>query len=197
MSSLVTLASKEARNSRRREEIASHISPPGALKGLPPLLEQRRHEFKIPDEAFQIQASFKRVYLWQHEPWQGETFGPNSSIVRTDIAEQRGRESTPRAVIVSAGLYAEDCLRSNGMGLGDIVWIIALGVFRLPILTIDARDEILMVLQVGDITGGEDTWLRLQNGSLIKRYDPESHEFLYEWNGELMPKRDPFVPDDM
>lgn len=181
---------------RRAKKIEQHMSPPGQLKGINPVLEERRLKYGIPDEAFKVQACFKRIYVWQVQPWDGETYGPDSQIIKLDTTKQRGKESTPRGIIVSAGMESLDALLSHGMAVGDLVWIVAMGVYRLPVLEIDARDEVLLVLQVGDVTGGEDTWERIQSGELTVNYDDEARQHYYDWRGKSIPRPiSPFVPD--
>jgi len=173
---------------RRAGVIQKHMSPPGKLKGVTGKLEERRFRYGIPDEAFKVQATFKRVFVKQIEEWEGETFGPDSRLVRTDVQKQRGRESTPRGVLVSAGLEAQDVLLSHGIELGDIVWIVQMSIFRLPVLSIDGTDEVLLVLNVGDVNGCEDAWERLQSGEMVSEYDEKAKQHHYTWKGKELPR---------
>lgn len=194
---IVQSTSQEWRDAELRvPKLEKHHSPPGAL-GLPPLLEERRLKYGIVDEYFKIQAAFKRVYVRQIPEWDGETFGPESQIIRTQNEQRRGRESTPRGVIVSAGPEALDILRTNGMDVGDIVWIVQLAIFRLPVLEIDGKAEVALVLQVGDIVGNEDTKQRLDRGELLLKYDPDALQHYYELpDGSLVRPKSPFIPDE-
>lgn len=195
--SIVSEAATWAGAERRAEKIEKHMSKPGKLKGISPILEERRLRYGIPDEAFRIQAAFKRIYVKQIEEWDGETYGPESRIIKTQITQQRGRESTPRGIIVSAGLEALDSLISHGMDVGDVVWIVQLAMFRLPVLEIDGKDEHVLVLQVGDVTGAEDTMARLRSGELSMKYDAEAGQHYYEWRGrESMRPKSPWISDE-
>lgn len=197
MSKLVSAERSWEIADRRAKAIEKHMSPPGKLKGISPILEERRLKYGIPDKAFKIQASFKRIYVWQVQPWDGETFNPDGLIIKTELAQQRDKQSTPRGVILSAGLHAKDCLVSNGLDVGDLVWVVALGIYRLPVFEIDGTDVTMMVLQVGDVTGDEDTWERVQRGELTEQYDLEAKQHYYEWAGrEISRPVDPFVPEE-
>lgn len=185
----------------RKPKLEKHHSPPGAL-GLPPLLEERRLKYGIVDEYFKIQAAFKRVYVRQIPDWDGPTFGPESQIIRTENEQERNRQSTPRGVIVSAGLEALDILRSNGMDVGDIVWVVQLAIFRLPVLVIDGKPEVALVLQVGDVVGAEDTMQRVNAEKLVLNYDEAALQHYYERRGDdgekLFSPRpiSPWTPDE-
>jgi hypothetical protein len=180
------------RAERRAVVVQKHMSSAGAL-GLPEKLDERRLIYGIPDEAFAIQATFKRIFVKQIPDWDGETYGPESKIFRTQVSQQRNRESTPRGVLVSAGLEAQDILHSHGIELGDIVWIVQMAIFRLPVLEIDGTPEVVLVLQAGDIVGCVDTMERIKRGALKQGYDPVDRCSYYEGRGKPI---SPWIPDD-
>jgi hypothetical protein len=150
------------RAERRALTIQKHMSLPGAL-GLPEKLDQRRLQYGIPDEAFAIQATFKRIFVKQIPDWDGETYGP------------------------------EDILHSHGIELGDIVWIVQMAIFRLPVLEIDGTPEVVLVLQAGDIVGCVDTMERVKRGELKQGYDPVDRCSYYDGRPKPI---SPWIPDD-
>ena len=204
MSSVVADAMNWQKADRVIAEIErAHLSPAGAF-GLPEKLDARRLQYRIPDEAFKIQATFKRIFVHQIPEWSGETYGPDSKIVRTEIAQQREREQMPRGVVISAGLEAREVMYSHGIELGDVVWIIQLAVFRLPVLHIDRTPSVVLVLQVGDIVGCEDTMERLKSKEIAlvhdRRVGPDGYsanEICYEHgDGTRCKQVSPWIPED-
>lgn len=172
------LAEEQAKQKDRRLAIAkrleeawkAHVSPPGAIKGLPPLLEQRRLEYQIPDEAFGRAALFDKVMLFQIPMWEQETYG-DTSILMPETGRERIEESAPRAVIVSAGLKALDVLHSHGSGLGHRVQFQHLSPWRAPFMMIAGHELYLLPMRVGDLIDDEDTAAALRSGELELVYD--------------------------
>lgn len=203
MSNIVSEAATWAQANARAADIKKHMSPAGAL-GLPQLLDERRLRYGIVDEAFKIQPAFRRVFLRQIEEWDGETYAPESKIIRTEVAKKRDYESMPRGVLIGAGLEAREVLHSHGIDLGDIVWMVQLGLYRIPVVRINGIDEHIIVLQVGDIVGGEDTAARLRSGDLQLVHDTRAsdeglsrNDFLYaRKDGYRTAIKSPWTPDD-
>lgn len=156
------------------EEIAKHISPPGKLQLpvelLPPLLERRRVEYYCPDQAFDIMPAVDTVHVWQIGQ-QRATFSKGGRIVMSEQGRDQSRFESPRGIIVTAGLLALDQLRSHGMDLGHVVYLLRMSPYRLPMDLIGHRDVGgLLVLHAGDIKGSEDTMAMLRSGELrVKR----------------------------
>ena len=138
--------------------IAERISPPGQLRGVSgthPLLEDRRHEFGIPDSAMSVRAVFDRIYVFQ-VPDAVERSLASGLIVMTDVKKAIELQSTPRGVIVSAGLSALDVMWSHGIELGSVVRLQRLAPFHMRYDVIDMKEQYLLVMRIGDITGCED-----------------------------------------
>src|SRR5690349_5617893 len=74
---------------RVSDAIAARMTPAGGL-GLPPLLDERRLQYGIPDEAFEADALFDRVLVWQINPKHEdkETFG-DTMIIKPETQEKR------------------------------------------------------------------------------------------------------------
>ena len=112
-----------------------------------------------------------------------------------DTARQRNEESTPRGVIVSAGLRARDNLASNGMDIGHVVNFIRLSPFRLPYLSISGVEMCLLVMRDGDIVSSEDVPAMKLRGELkvVTKVDEKGREF-FSYDGHR--SRVPFIPED-
>lgn len=137
------------------EAWSKHVSAPGAL-GLPALLEARRLEYGLVDQAFAQEAVFDRIYVWQIPRTGGETY-EGTMIIRPEQGKQREEDSCPRGIVVSAGMKALDNLRSNGIDLGHIVNFIRSSPWRMPIGVINGVEiPPLMVMRDGDLISSED-----------------------------------------
>lgn len=139
----------------------SGMSPAGAL-GLPKLLDRRRLEYGIPDGAFRLSCAFDRIYVYQLEWDNKETYG-DTSIVKPDSKRARDRTESPRGVLIAAGLRALDALRSNGFALGHIVGLIELAPYRVECDTVDGRSHQILIMNAGDLIGSEDLAEQIKN----------------------------------
>jgi hypothetical protein len=137
------------------DEWAKHVAPKGAL-GLPALLDERRIEYGIVDAAFSSEAVFDRIYVWQVDRQEGDTY-EGTSILRPDSAKDRHRTEAAYGIIVSAGMAALDHLRSNGIDLGHLVKFIRSSPWRMYIGNV-AGIEVppLMVMRDGDLVSSDD-----------------------------------------
>ena len=189
--------------------IADSQSPPGAL-GLGRLLDARRIKYNIPDEAFEMQAAFDRLLVWQvdslHQEQHAEKHGVDAAgkfagtnIYMPDTTRKGRREETPRGVIVSAGLLALDNLRSNGIDVGHIVNFIRLAPWRIPIASHAGHISHLMVLRDGDLIASEDIVGQMKRREVhIRGVEREgggtTHVFL-DANGKSWVPKEPFVDE--
>lgn len=142
----------------RNDNLKKRMSPKGTLH-LPPLLDERRLEWGIPDGAFRVAALYDRILLWQIPPAfsTGETIGAGR-ILKSDETRLKELRECPRGIIVSAGLKALDVLRSNGSDLGHIVQHVKNSVYGIQ-CDYDPESgkyDWLQVLRDGDLIGDED-----------------------------------------
>lgn len=122
---------------------------------LPPLLEQRRKEFGIPDVVFDTCALFDRCFIWQI-PVAEKIAG--STLIKSERTKKREELQAPRGVLVSAGLQALDYLVTNGcQGLGAIGEFVRLSPWRMEVGTFDSKAVELVVCRATDLVG--DRWL--------------------------------------
>lgn len=170
---------------------------PGVF-GLPPLLEERRLEYGIPDGAFKMQAVYNRILLWQIPDDDSETY-KGTSIIMTSRAQERERDIAPRGIIISAGLSALDYLRSNGMDLGHIVSFVRLSPYewRCDIVSTGIPQE-CKILQAGDIIGSEDLAANLRSGkTVLKTVQSNGLDIhAYEADGQTTIPQDPRLASD-
>lgn len=158
---------------RASQEILAKMAPAGALK-LPALLDARRLEYGITDAAFTRQAMFERVFLWQLPLIAGDFVGSESSIILTDAAKIKEKNGAPRGIIISAGLKALDILDSHGGAVGQIVTFIHTAPYHFRYDRIAGHDQLLIVINVGDICGSEDLATEIREGRAhVEQSTPE------------------------
>lgn len=139
------------------KEQLSHVSPEDKPPiEMPALLNQRRVNYGIVDDAFRYEAVWDRVFLWQVTRAKGDTYVDGGLIKMPETAKRRVREETPRGIIVSAGLMALDHLRSQGMDLGHMVNFVRMQPWRLPVAYLAGHEFQLIVIRDGDIIASEE-----------------------------------------
>lgn len=164
---------------RKRAEVelkAMMMSPPDRIPHLSGLLEQRRWDAGIVDEAFKISAIGERVFLYQVAVADSEDV-QGSQIVRPDVTVSTERFTASSGILVSAGLKARDYLSANGVELGHIVRFAKLAVLRLPLgLMIDGKEEHLLSLHCSEIYGSRDLGqLLFERMAHVERSDGGKH----------------------
>jgi len=183
------------------DKILANMSKPGKL-GLPPLLEERRLECGIIDEAFEKQALFDRVIVYQHDRHQGNTYINGGVIEQPDGWHDGRLQQSPRGIIISAGVQALDVMRTNGMLLGDYVWVAQNVLRKIPIGRDAGLKEIRVLLcRIGDIALDEDLYHRLKDGDVkltwTGKEDPSKCHHNLEWKGDKpMEPMTPFIGAD-
>lgn len=176
-----------------------HMSPEGTL-GLSKLLDERRLQYGIPDEAFEEQASFDRCYVHQIQPrWleggKGKKIG---SLYLPESSQKRRRVESSRGVLVSAGLVAMDSLRSNGIELGHIVNIVRMNPWRKYIGMVGSHELDIMVLRDGDIVGSEDVRAQLKSGETRVEWDEAAGcHFYVDTSGKRWKPKMPVIDDSI
>lgn len=145
------------------EEIQRHMAPPGAL-GLAPLLDKRRLEYGIINEAFSVQAFSDRIFVYQLPAKSFSATYGGGLIHKSDITIDREQKEAPRGILIGAGLKAMDGLRANGVGLGHIVTFVRMAPWRMQLATVAGKDHKIIMLRAGDLTGSEDLRSQLMKG---------------------------------
>lgn len=175
---------------RRSEIMRTRMAPKGELK-LPRLLDERRLEYGITDRAFDWQASFDRVYVWQIPMQKGDKFEENSLIHMPESVQQREKAKAPQGIIINAGLTALDQLRSHGIDLGHKVLFCHAAPYHIRYDTVLGLEQHLIVLLAGDIIGSEDLAKNLKNREvryLARRTETSvEHTFIDETGKPWLP----------
>lgn len=180
---------------------SAKISPLGAL-GLPPLLDQRRHEYQIIDTMFNAACAYDRIYVYQIPPQHiidRDKEAADSPLAIKMSAGWRNMEQdrAHRGVIVSAGLSALDHLTAHGMGLGHIVNFAFFSILRH--YPDKDQDESLVPLHAGQIISSEDTQRLLREKKIhIVRRSTENgvrHVYRLENGDEYLPEI-PWAPGE-
>lgn len=180
-------------------EILSHVTKE-PLRGLNELIERRRHEKGIIDEAFRFSAVYDRIFVWQLplEEGLGGRFSKDSPLYMPDNVKKRSREEAARGIIVSAGPKAMDILVSNAMVPGTVITHVKNVPWRIPIGKLLGKDIYLFSMNVGDIVGNEDIARAERAGEIELRLDSTSNEHFYfhTKTGERWNPLMPWIPED-
>lgn len=142
----------------------ARLAGPGEL-GLPDLLDRRRLEFLIPDEAFREQPLYDRIFIYQISMWKTDKYG-DGLIEMPEIVKDAEKFSNPRGVLIAAGPIALDEIRSNGADLGHVVTFIKLAPWRLQVAAHRGRDEHILIMRSCDLIASEDLARQLREGAL-------------------------------
>ena len=156
------IVNEALRNMRSKVQ---EMAPLGGLH-LENELERARWKYFIPDGAFELQAVFDRVFIYQVDSMEFKVARPGSKIITSTVTSDNLRTSNPEGVLVSAGLPALDQLMSNGIRLGDKVAFCQNYIWRKKVdWTSDGREEYIATLLAGDIVGSFDLNDRLSDGT--------------------------------
>lgn len=190
------------------EEIRKHVAPlgktglPAAI--MPPLLDRRRVEYLIPNEAWSSQPSSDTVRVWQVEDKTQATYVEGGIVVRPDAVRDQDRNESPKGILVAAGLLALDSLRSHGIELGHVVSLLRMSPFRMTCAVVGGKWKSTLVMHAGDIKGSDDTMDMLRSGELELRvvrekcregYEVERHVYVRK-DGSTVNPIQPWSPDE-
>lgn len=156
------------------------------------LLDEAVERYAIP--RWPYQAAFDRVIVFSvpEERATRETYVEGGLIAKPRNVDEYEKVSSPRGVLVSAGVGAHDVLRSHFMGLGHMLWVARLAPWRHEV----ERDKNglpieFLFLRVGDIVGSENLKQWLAEGRVSIRADADGvHHYHTEEDG-LRPRFDP------
>ncbi len=154
---------------------------------IPEILDKRRLEYLIPNEAFELMPLFDRVWIWQISTTEGETYAKGGKIVMPEQIIAAKRKTAPKGIIVSAGLKAMDALYSTGAEIGHIVMFKKLSPFCMPVCEIDGHELTVMVMRDGDLEGSFDmaTNLNERKAKIVNIGESKGiYDFRYELNGK-------------
>lgn len=180
------------------EALKERMSPAGKLN-LPPLLDKRRWQYGIPDEAFYVQPVFDRIFVWQVPEDEGDTFA-GTSIVKPDSVKSREEGETPRGILIGAGLGALDSLRSNGIDLGHMVHFVRLSPWRRELAPVEGLTMNFVVLRAGDLVDSEDLAAAMRAGKVEVVAEANKDGFMLHAlrgeDGKVWAPSEPFKSED-
>lgn len=164
----VELVDHELETAKRRTElIKARMSPPGALK-LPPLLEEHRLKYGIPDGAFASQALFDRIHVFPIDLLDGESVEKTTGgIYKPNVTKLKDKQEGNRGVLISAGLTAMDRLMSHGVELGDIVVTNKNVPFARRCEELSNFVMFYLVMREADLASSESLMARIRAGQAI------------------------------
>lgn len=157
-----------------------------------PLLDKAIEQYKIP--RWPYQAAYDRIIVFSlpEDKATRDTYIEGGMIAKPDSRKDYEKNTTPRGVIVSAGLGAMDVLKSHAMGLGHVVWVARLSPWRHEVDTDkDGRPIEFLFLRVGDIVGSEDLLRQIGHGLVSVEADSGGNHHYVLMGGEAEPRFDP------
>ncbi len=205
---LLPLYGEQKAEQKAREEFAlkqakkAALAPPGSLK-LPPLLEEKRLKYEIPDACFLWHAAVDRVFAFQ-VPTEKENFH-GGAIIAPETTRAYEERVTPKMVIVNAGLKALDNLRSHGIDIGHTVVTNQMVPYRFEVgLGVDNKMASMHILRDGDICGSLELMAAVKSGrcKIVQREcrDVDGNSFIehvyQDERGHLWQPETPWISDD-
>ena len=155
------------------------------------LLAERMKEFGIPRPPYEPAFDLVVVYPLPDAKSSRETFVPDGVIVKAQTTKAAEERSSPRGVLVGAGLKARDYLRGYLIELGHIVWLSRLSPWRHVVERgADGKDVELYFLSVTDIKGSEDVAKLIADGK-ARVYCDKDGRHVFEHEAEALPRFDP------
>lgn len=168
---------------KRTAEIKALMSPAGAL-GLPPLLDEQRLKWGIPDAAFSARAVFDRIHIFPIDfEGQKETWG-QTAIIRPEAVKTRDLQNGHRGILISMGLSAADHCVSNGIELGHIVRTIRNAPHVQECARIQGKPMYYLVMRDGDLTGDETQEELLRAGKTRIVDDGGENSYCFNFEGK-------------
>lgn len=137
------------------DKLEASLAPRGTYK-IPKLLDERRFEYGIPNGCFEHFPLYDKVYIWQLNMTERETYAEGGQIIKPEARLAHDRATAPRGIIVSAGLAALDSLRSAGADVGHICRFKKFAPFIQEVQEIDGHPLTVFTLRDGDMVSSED-----------------------------------------
>jgi hypothetical protein len=160
------------------------------------LLEQRCRQYALP--AWPYQPAYDRivVYMLPEDMALRETFASDGAILKPNQTRDYQKRTSPRAIIVAAGIQAMDHLRANMIDLGHRVWVARLSPWRHVVDRKIGGEVEFMFLRSSEIVGSEDTLQMMFDGKIdiVVGEDGQHH---YRCDDQHIPRFDPPDFQDM
>lgn len=148
-------------------------------------------KYNIPPWPYEAMYDRVIVYILPEEKATRDTFIKGGVITKPESTRDYEKATSPRAVIVSAGLQARDVLRSHFMDVGHVVWVARFSPWRHQVdVGQDGKPVEFMFLRVGDIVGSETTLKLIRDGRVRVQMDKDGvHRFVGD--DDVIPRFDP------
>lgn len=180
----------------RDAELRKQMAPAGAL-GLPKLLDERRLEYGIPDNAFEDAPAFDVVFVRQIEKLAYKPVLEGGMIVAPEQTAARETQEASEGILIAAGLKALDSLRSNGIDLGHMVRFIKLAPWRMETGKVGGKPHYVLVLRAGDIVASRDVRSLVRSGFYVEKYDADNGQHIYVGkDGSVLRPEIPWISED-
>ena len=170
-------------------EIDKHVAPGGedgsSPFNLPPLLEKRRLEWKIPDGAFRVSPGtlYDRILIYQIPLLSecredGNKIGGAAGILwKSEQTKEKETREAPRGIIIGAGMKALDSLRSHGVDLGQIVYFCKNTTYSIQVDYIAGKWDRVSLAREGDLILSEDVALGMRTGAIhVEAFEREDED---------------------
>jgi hypothetical protein len=152
------------RAKKRTELLKTRMSEPEWLR-LPPLLEERRKKYGIPDGVFKVEATWDRIIVFPIDLFDGEQAQKTTGgIWKPATTQLRDQQEGHRGILISAGLTAMDRLASHGYELGHIVHTNKNVPFARRCEQFEAFEVYYLAMREADLLGSEDLREQLRTG---------------------------------
>jgi hypothetical protein len=172
--------------SKAKAAVAVDIQPKKSL------LDDAIAKHKIPKWPYE--AGFDRIIVFQvpEDKASRESYTPGGLIVKTEAHTAAEEAETPRGIVVSAGLAAQDVMRSHGIGLGHMLWVARHSPWRHEVdRDSDGKVIQFLFLRVGDIVGSENLKAMIAAGDVLVEVQPDGKHVYHFKNEAARPRFDP------
>ncbi len=153
------------------------------------LLDERLKEHKIP--AWPYQPVFDRIVVYRipEDKAKRETAIEGGLILKPEATLDREKKSSPRGLIVAAGLKAMDELNGHGVGLGHIVWLTKWSFYSHETERTAQGGVEFLFMRAGDVVGSEDLLTSFNDGDVTVKVVDGQHQYVVD--EDALPRFDP------
>lgn len=157
------------------------------------LLNRKIEKYDIPRPHYQ--PVFDRCLVFQVNTVEKDDFatvvseatGKEVKLYRPEETKDRERRTSPRGVLVAAGMKALEILHGHGINVGDTVWFARFSPWAHEI---NASSKVFNVIRAGEISGSEELMDKFEQGEAKHVIEDDGHWAL-EMKGDKLLRTDP------